>query len=42
MAAPMVAEALPHGRLTPWPDRTHFGPLEDPGRAAAEILAALG
>lgn len=41
LAAPMVADALPNGRLSPWPDRSHFGPLEDPARAAAEILATL-
>jgi pimeloyl-ACP methyl ester carboxylesterase len=42
MVAPMVADALPAGRFTAWPDRTHFGPFEDPDRAAAEILAAIG
>jgi pimeloyl-ACP methyl ester carboxylesterase len=41
MVAPAVAQALPNGVLTPWPDRSHFGPFEDTGRAAAEILAAL-
>lgn len=39
--APRVAEFLPRGLLTPWPDRSHFGPLEDPDRATVEILAAL-
>jgi len=41
LIAPSVAEALPRGVLTPWADRSHFGPLEDPDRAAAEILQAL-
>lgn len=39
--APMVAAALPNGTLTPWPDHTHFGPFEDPARAAEEIRHAL-
>jgi len=42
LAAPAIADELPAGTLTPWPDRTHFGPLEDPARAATEILAAVG
>ncbi|MDW3219817.1 MAG: alpha/beta hydrolase [Acidimicrobiales bacterium] len=42
VVAPQVADALPHGVLTPWPDRTHFGPFEDPARAAADIRRALG
>ncbi len=40
-AAPLVAARLPHGELRGWPDRTHFGPFEDPARAAAEIVTAL-
>lgn len=39
--APLIAEALPHGRLDLWPDRTHSGPFEDPQRCAAAIIAAL-
>lgn len=39
--APLVAEALPHGHLEPWPEHTHFGPLEDPRRAAAALRDAL-
>lgn len=42
LIAPMVAEALPNSRLVTWTDRSHFGPLEDPARAAAEIIEALG
>lgn len=40
--APLVAAALAAGTFSPWPDRTHFGPFEDPARAANEILATLG
>ncbi|MEZ5246374.1 MAG: alpha/beta hydrolase [Acidimicrobiales bacterium] len=40
--APLLVDALPAGTFTPWPDRTHFGPFEDPDRAAAEILLAIG
>ncbi len=36
-AAPLVAEALPHGRLVEWPDLSHFAPLEDPARLATLI-----
>jgi len=32
-----VADALPNGKLSTWPDRSHFGPFEDPERAAADI-----
>lgn len=39
--APQVADAIPGAVLTTWPDRTHFGPFEDPARAAAEIRQAL-
>lgn len=39
--APAVAAALPRGVFTPWPDRSHFGPFEDPARAATEIRRAL-
>lgn len=41
LVAPDVAAALPNGTLAGWPDRSHFGPLEDPRRAAAEILEAV-
>jgi pimeloyl-ACP methyl ester carboxylesterase len=41
VAAPRVAAELPNGTLSPWPDRSHFGPMEDPARAAAEILDTL-
>jgi pimeloyl-ACP methyl ester carboxylesterase len=40
--APLVAEALQNGQLQPWSDRSHFGPFEDPARAAASILDAVG
>jgi pimeloyl-ACP methyl ester carboxylesterase len=40
--APLVAEALPHGRLERHPRLTHFGPMEDPAAVAAAIRAALG
>ncbi len=39
--APLIAAALPHGEFVAWPDSTHFGPFEDPARAAAEILGYL-
>ncbi len=39
--APLIAEALPHGHLDLWPDRSHSGPFEDPSRAATAIIAAL-
>jgi pimeloyl-ACP methyl ester carboxylesterase len=39
--APLIAEALPRGRLDLWSDRGHCGPFEDPPRAAAAIIAAL-
>lgn len=41
-AAALVAAALPHGTLRQWADRSHFGPFEDPARAAGAILEALG
>ncbi len=41
IVAPEVAGALPNSTLTPWLDRSHFGPFEDPVRAAAEIRIAL-
>lgn len=42
MIGPLVADALPHGRLEPHPDLTHFGPLERPAAIAAAIAGALG
>lgn len=40
--ASLVAEAIPNGQLEPWSERSHFGPFEDPTRAAASILDAVG
>lgn len=40
-AAPIVADQLPNATLHVWPDRSHFGPFEDPARAAADIRKAL-
>ncbi len=39
---PTVATTIPHGRLERFDDLGHFGPLEDPARVAASIVAALG
>ena len=39
--APRVAEELSNGTLSSWTDRSHFGPFEDPARAAAEIVETL-
>ncbi len=39
--APTIAARLGDGRADAWPDRTHFGPLEDPRRAADAIREAL-
>jgi len=39
--APGVADALPNGKLVTWPDRSHFGPFEDPERAATDIRNSL-
>lgn len=39
--APAVAEALPRGRLAEHRDLGHFGPLQDPARMAAEIVASM-
>jgi pimeloyl-ACP methyl ester carboxylesterase len=41
MAAGLVAEALPDGRLVTMPELTHFGPMEDPEAVAAAIAADL-
>jgi len=35
--APMVARALPEGTLVNFPDRGHFGPLEDPASMAEHV-----
>jgi hypothetical protein len=39
--APVVAAALPQGRLEPHPELSHFGPMEDPAGIAAAIAATL-
>jgi pimeloyl-ACP methyl ester carboxylesterase len=39
LIAPVVAEALPLGRLTVLDDLTHFGPMQDPALVARHILA---
>ena len=39
--AEQITDQLPNARSVVWPDNTHFGPFEDPQRAAAEILAAV-
>ena len=39
--APIVAGALPEGRLERHPEVTHFGPMEDPAGMAAAARAAL-
>ena len=36
--AQAAAEALPHGRLSSHPELGHFGPLEEPGKMAAELV----
>jgi pimeloyl-ACP methyl ester carboxylesterase len=41
--APRIAELLPRCTFVEWPDRGHFGPLEDPARFArfiADVAAA--
>lgn len=35
--APAVAEALPHGELAEHRELRHFGPLQEPGKLAAEL-----
>ena len=40
MIAPLIAEALPNGRLHSFSDLGHFGPLEDPV-AFAEVVRAF-
>ena len=39
-AAPLIVDALPHGRLERF-RLTHFGPMEDPAVIAAVIRADL-
>ncbi len=39
--APLIVEALPHGRLERHPTLTHFGPMEDPAGMAAAVRTAL-
>ena len=39
--APAIAAALPRGRLERFEGLGHFGPLEDPARVAAAIVADL-
>ena len=36
---PAVAEALPHGQLAEHRELGHFGPLQEPGKLAAELAA---
>ena len=40
-AAKHITDQLPDARSVTWLDNTHFGPFEDPQRAATEILAAV-
>ena len=35
----MIADRLPHATLEIWEGRGHFGPQEDPDRAARSIIA---
>lgn len=39
--ADLAAAALPHGRLAPYDDLSHFGPMEAPSRLAADIDAFI-
>ncbi|MCP3854697.1 MAG: alpha/beta hydrolase [Actinomycetia bacterium] len=39
--AHLIVNALPNGRLAAYDDLTHFGPLEQPARLAADIAAFL-
>ena len=36
--AERIADRLPNGRLEVWPECGHFGPQQDPDRAAASVL----
>ena len=40
--APRIAELLPNCTFVEWPDRAHFGPLEDPARFASFIRDVAG
>jgi pimeloyl-ACP methyl ester carboxylesterase len=40
--APLIADALPHGRLERFTHLSHFGPMEDPAGIAAAIRTSLG
>jgi pimeloyl-ACP methyl ester carboxylesterase len=42
LVAPEIADRIPNGRYEPYPDLTHFAPMEDPDRVAAAIVASLG
>ena len=42
MVAPLVADALGHGRLEVLPGVTHFGPMEDGELVGSSIIAHLG
>jgi len=42
VVAPLVAEALPAGELRSFPERHHFGPLEDPAWFAGVVRSFLG
>jgi len=39
--APAIAQALPNCTLSTWPNQSHFGPFEDPVRAANDIRMSL-
>lgn len=41
MFAPLIADALPAGRLVEFPALGHFGPLQEPVSVAAAILAGF-
>ena len=38
LLAPMVADALPHGRFAALDQLTHFGPMQDPATVAALVI----
>ena len=40
--AAQIVERIPDGHLELWPGRGHFGPMEDPDRAAESILRFAG
>lgn len=41
MLAPMAVERMPNASLVEYPDLTHFGPMQEPARIAADIASAL-